>query len=321
MKWVTPNRLYFHNPTLEELQSVDLYKFQRIFIIFDADYYSTYKFNCCISDLLDNANNTTKIRLILIRSDYITKTITKDTKRHIRSLFDKQHNVFVETAKNFYIRTKSENSNVFRITSVPNTTCSDYICCGINMFDKSTLLRISGTIGESIVDGIGMRYVVFTQGCPHHCEGCQNPQTWDYKQGTFVSINSLFNDIIQNPMLQGVTFSGGEPFMQPKPLGELIIKLMYHYNKINKHFDYTAFTGFTLEQLKSMCKQVTSRSGSVYSITDTATLLYKCDYIIDGKFDITKKSLNCKFRGSTNQKMYERKRNSIEFKEIFPVQT
>ena len=75
-------------------------------------------------------------------------------------------------------------------------------------------LRIAGTVGESITDGPGFRFTVFTQGCPHHCEGCHNPQTHDFCGGEIVDTDGLFDKIKSNILLSGVTLSGGEPFEQ-----------------------------------------------------------------------------------------------------------
>ena len=84
--------------------------------------------------------------------------------------------------------------------------------------NKAPLLRLSGVISESIVDGPGFRYVVFTQGCPHGCPGCHNPQTHDFNGGTLIDPLTLLPEIDENPLLAGVTFSGGEPFCQPEAL-------------------------------------------------------------------------------------------------------
>lgn len=81
-----------------------------------------------------------------------------------------------------------------------------------------TKLRLSGVAKESIVDGPGLRYVIFTQGCPHNCEGCHNPGTHDFGAGEEVSVDTILNEIEKNPLLKGVTFSGGEPFCQPEAL-------------------------------------------------------------------------------------------------------
>ena len=104
-------------------------------------------------------------------------------------------------------------------------------------------LTIAGVIKESIVDGPGIRYTVFTQGCPHHCPGCHNPQTWAFEGGQRTTPQALFEDFQKDPILKGVTFSGGEPFCQPEPLTELA-KLVHGAGK-----DVTAFTGWTYEQL------------------------------------------------------------------------
>ena len=83
-------------------------------------------------------------------------------------------------------------------------------------------IRMSGVVEESIVDGPGIRYTVFVQGCPHHCEGCHNPQTHDFNGGYEDDTDNIYSKIVENPLIDGVTFSGGEPFCQAKPLAELI---------------------------------------------------------------------------------------------------
>ena len=82
-------------------------------------------------------------------------------------------------------------------------------------------LTIAGVIKESIVDGPGIRYTVFTQGCPHHCPGCHNPQTWAFEGGQKTTPQELFADFQKDPILKGITFSGGEPFCQAEALAEL----------------------------------------------------------------------------------------------------
>ena len=82
-------------------------------------------------------------------------------------------------------------------------------------------LRLAGTVEDSIVDGPGIRYTIFVQGCPHHCPGCHNPQTHDFAGGYLADPKSLLEEIRKNPLLSGVTFSGGEPFCQPEALVDL----------------------------------------------------------------------------------------------------
>ena len=107
-------------------------------------------------------------------------------------------------------------------------------------------IKIAGTVNDSIVDGEGYRFTIFTQGCPHHCEGCQNPQTHDFTSGKPADTDDLLTHILDNPLLSGVTFSGGEPFCQPAPLAELAEKLHAH------GLDIWAYTGYTLEELSRM---------------------------------------------------------------------
>ena len=91
-------------------------------------------------------------------------------------------------------------------------------------------LRIAGCISDSIVDGPGLRYTVFVQGCPHHCPGCHNPETHPFAGGYLADVEEIVRQVGEDPLLSGVTFSGGEPFCQAEalvaldigPLGELL---------------------------------------------------------------------------------------------------
>ena len=148
---------------------------------------------------------------------------------------------------------------------------------------KETFLRVAGVIEESIVDGPGIRFVLFLQGCRLHCPGCQNPQTWDFEGGTLVPASEVFERIKSNPLAKGVTFSGGEPFEQAEhllPLAEELKAQGYHL---------MAFSGYTLEQLiqKPEC----------------LALLEKLDLLVDGPYVEAKKSLELRFRGSANQRI------------------
>ena len=87
------------------------------------------------------------------------------------------------------------------------------------------ILRLAGIVRESIVDGPGIRFTVFCQGCPHGCPGCHNPETHDFKGGSDCSVDRLMEEIDKDPILAGVTFSGGEPFCQPEALCTLARRL------------------------------------------------------------------------------------------------
>ena len=72
-------------------------------------------------------------------------------------------------------------------------------------------LRVAGIVEESFVDGPGIRFTVFVQGCPHRCPGCHNPQTHAYEGGFWVEVGSLLARMEENPLLDGLSLSGGEP--------------------------------------------------------------------------------------------------------------
>ena len=148
-------------------------------------------------------------------------------------------------------------------------------------------LTIAGVVKESIVDGPGIRYTVFTQGCPHHCPGCHNPQTWAFEGGQSTTAGALFEDFQKDPILKGITFSGGEPFCQPEPLAELA-RLVHGMGK-----DVTVFTGWTYEQLLEK------------NDPGVNALLAETDVLIDGPFVQALRNLELRFRGSENQRLID----------------
>lgn len=148
-------------------------------------------------------------------------------------------------------------------------------------------LRLAGVIKESIVDGPGIRLTVFTQGCPHNCKGCQNPQTHDSSGGYDSSTDNIIAAITQNPMLQGVTLSGGEPFQQAAPLAVLAKKV--HAMGLN----VMTYSGYTFEQLLAGANNKNA----------WLDLLRETDILVDGKFILEEKSLMLHFRGSKNQRV------------------
>ncbi len=148
-------------------------------------------------------------------------------------------------------------------------------------------LRIAGTVNDSVVDGDGYRFAIFTQGCPHHCPGCQNPATWDPAGGREIEVMDLLPDILQNPLLAGVTFSGGEPFAQPAPLAELARAV--HQRPLT----VWCYTGYTLEALWEM------RDPAVDD------LLAEIDVLVDGPYVEAERDLTLRFRGSRNQRVID----------------
>lgn len=148
---------------------------------------------------------------------------------------------------------------------------------------KNVTLRVAGIIEESIVDGPGLRFVLFLQGCRMHCKGCQNPQTWDFDGGTPVSAQDILARIQVDPLVHGITFSGGEPFEQAEALLPLAAELK------RRGYHLMAFSGYTFEQLlrKPGCRE----------------LLSLLDLLVDGPFVEEQKSLELRFRGSRNQRI------------------
>ena len=157
------------------------------------------------------------------------------------------------------------------------------------MSDKAATIRIAGIVRESIVDGPGIRFVVFAQGCPHQCSGCHNPQTHDFQGGYECSIDTILAEIDKNPLLSGVTFSGGEPFCQAEAFLALAKQIK------NRELNLVAYSGYTLEQLQ----------GKAAVDEHLFQLLSLLDVLIDGPFVLEEKDLTLPFRGSKNQRYIE----------------
>lgn len=146
---------------------------------------------------------------------------------------------------------------------------------------------------DSIVDGEGVRGVIWTQGCPHHCYGCHNPETHDFNSGELVDIKKIFKEIDSLEGQDGITFSGGDPMMQPKECAE-IAKYCHE-----KGLNVWCYTGYTYEKLMEISK------------TEPAILkfLEQIDILIDGKFVLAEKSFDVIFRGSKNQRIIDVKKS------------
>ena len=161
-------------------------------------------------------------------------------------------------------------------------------------------LRLSGIIQESFVDGPGIRCTIFAQGCNRHCPGCQNPQTQDYNGGKLFSVEEILNTISKDPLLDGVSFSGGECFDQPEGFAELADRIKEKYK-----FKICAWSGYLYEELIISPKK--------------KKLLEKIDYLVDGPFILSKKTLNLKWRGSSNQRLIDVK-ESLKYNKIIEIE-
>lgn len=161
-------------------------------------------------------------------------------------------------------------------------------------------MRVSGTIHDSIVDGPGLRFVVFTQGCLHGCKGCHNPGTHDPSGGTEVPLDEIIKDMLSNPLTDGLTLSGGEPFMQPDDCA--VLAEIAKENGLN----VWCYSGYTFEEL--------------LNIPEAQRLLSKVDVLVDGPFLLEQKSLTLKLRGSNNQRILDINK-SLDLGRAVPLHT
>lgn len=150
-------------------------------------------------------------------------------------------------------------------------------------------IRVAGIVPESVVDGPGIRYTVFTQGCRHNCPGCHNPQTHDFAGGYLADTDDLLAEMLEDPLIRGMTFSGGDPFEQPAPLADLAAKA----HAAGK--DIMVYTGYTYEQLLA-------RADAEPAVM---ALLRQTDILIDGPFILAQRNLELLFRGSDNQRVID----------------
>jgi anaerobic ribonucleoside-triphosphate reductase activating protein len=152
--------------------------------------------------------------------------------------------------------------------------------------DHRTKIRVSGFEKESVVDGPGIRFVIFAQGCQRGCPKCHNPQTHDLQGGEEVTVDEILAMIDSNPLLDGVTFSGGEPFLQAKALAELATHCR------NRNLSVVVYTGFYYEEILAGSEN-----------QDWQKLLEQTDILIDGPFEHEKRTTEFAFRGSSNQRL------------------
>ena len=150
-------------------------------------------------------------------------------------------------------------------------------------------MRIAGAIQDSIVDGPGFRFVVFTQGCQKQCRGCHNPGTWALDGGTEIAVSDLIAEMLSNPITDGLTLSGGEPFLQAAGCAQLAFAAR------GRGFNVWVYTGYTFEELlvKAEVEQ------------PVRELLNMTDVLIDGPFNLAERTLSMKWRGSRNQRVLD----------------
>lgn len=159
-------------------------------------------------------------------------------------------------------------------------------------------ISLSGVTGDSIVDGPGLRLTIFTQGCLHHCPGCHNPQTHDPEGGSWADTEDILAAAAENPLLDGITLSGGDPFLQPVPC----LALAEGAHKIG--LNVWTYTGYTWEALWEE------------NAPEKIALLKETDVLVGGPFLLAERSLELRFCGSRNQRLIDVKKSLAEDKVV-----
>lgn len=159
--------------------------------------------------------------------------------------------------------------------------------------NKEKYIRLAADLqSDSIVDGPGLRTVLWTQGCSHHCKECQNPQTWSFKGGALVPVSEVLKAIDELENQDGFTFSGGDPMFQVESCN-----IIADYVR-KKGMNIWVYTGFTYEEILDLAKK-----DKTYM-----DFLSKIDVLVDGRFEIEKRNLSLLFRGSSNQRLIDMKK-------------
>ena len=156
--------------------------------------------------------------------------------------------------------------------------------------NKVEYIRLAADLqSDSIVDGPGLRTVIWTQGCSHHCKGCQNPQTWDFNGGGLVPIDDVLEAIDELEYQTGITFSGGDPMFQVEACDRIA-----EYCR-NKGYNIWVYTGFTYEEVLKLAEK-----NPTY-----LDFLEKIDVLVDGRFILEERDISLLFRGSRNQRLID----------------
>lgn len=168
------------------------------------------------------------------------------------------------------------------------------------------MIRAADVIDESIVDGEGLRLVIFAQGCAHHCPGCHNTSTLPFEGGFLTDNESILKRIRKNPLLDGVTFSGGDPFFQVEHFSSLAETIRKNIIAFNPDFTIMAYTGYTLEELFT-------------DMDHYLPLLKNIDILVDGPYVESRKSLDLIFMGSLNQRILDVKKSLLALEPVFYI--
>ena len=161
-------------------------------------------------------------------------------------------------------------------------------------------MNISGISYPDVNNGLGCRVTLWVSGCSHHCKGCQNKETWDKKSGRVFSKedkDKLF-DILSKPYIKGLTLSGGDPLDSFDEVLQVVKEIRDTFGSTK---DIWLYTGYTLDQINNSEKK---------------EILPYINYLVDGLFELDKRDITLKFRGSTNQIIWENKDGKFEKSEL-----
>lgn len=193
---------------------------------------------------------------------------------------------------------------VLRDAETHDTEVRDAETHGATPRDADIPIRLFGLVPDSIVDGPGLRYAVFVQGCSHACPGCHNPESQPPGEGELRRVGEVYDDIRRNGLVHAVTLSGGEPFEQPAACAALARLLRAD------GYGVWAYTGYLYEDLLRRA----SADDDELS-THIEALLRSIDVLVDGPYVEARHSWKLKWRGSTNQRLIDVPR-SLEAGEV-----
>ena len=159
-------------------------------------------------------------------------------------------------------------------------------------------IRIASIIDESFVDGDGIRVAIFLQGCPHNCKGCHNPSTHDFNGGTVIDTEQLIKKFNSNPIISGITLTGGEPLCQIMAATELAIAAK------SSNLSVWCYTGYTYEYLSNDNFEM----NQFFNRDQINNFFDYIDVLVDGPFIESQRDLTMQFRGSKNQRLIDLQR-------------
>lgn len=148
-------------------------------------------------------------------------------------------------------------------------------------------IRLAGIIHDSLTNGEGLRRVFFSQGCDHNCKGCFNKHTHSFNGGKIFDVSKLVLNVVEDPLIKGVTFSGGDPFQQARPFMYMALYLR------NRGINIWSYTGYNIEEILN--------SNDIFK----KQLLANIDVLVDGQYIEEYKVDGLKYRGSKNQRIID----------------